>query len=194
MITPYPKTFSGQIAVQEQGEFENFLNFIREKQIESYLEVGVGRGDSFHEIVSQMPLGSRALAIDLPEQAWGLNDSQIMLQHAVIDLNREGYRTEFIFADSKWPEVIRDVEAAAPFDLVFIDGDHTYDGVKSDFENYGKLGKYVAFHDIVDSMEPNLVNEVIEVPLFWQELKQKYRYEEFIVEGSNMGIGLIYNG
>lgn len=39
--------------------------------------------------------------------------------------------------------------ACGPYDFVFIDADHTYAAVKSDWENYGPLGRVVAFHDIL---------------------------------------------
>jgi predicted O-methyltransferase YrrM len=38
-----------------------------------------------------------------------------------------------------------------PIDLLFIDGDHTYDGVRSDYSMYSPLvrrGGLIAFHDI----------------------------------------------
>jgi len=33
------------------------------------------------------------------------------------------------------------------YDLAFIDGDHTYEGVKKDFENLKDRAKYILFHD-----------------------------------------------
>ena len=38
-----------------------------------------------------------------------------------------------------------------PLDLLFIDGDHSYDGVRADFELYGRLvrpGGLIALHDV----------------------------------------------
>ena len=35
-----------------------------------------------------------------------------------------------------------------PYDLVFIDGDHSPAGVRADWQNYGPMARLVAFHDI----------------------------------------------
>jgi hypothetical protein len=76
---------------------------------------------------------------------------------------------------------------------VFIDGDHLYDGVKTDWENYGPMGsKYVVFHDICGDIHGSGYGGV-EVCRFWHELKSKkgYQFEEFIGLNSPMGIGRV---
>lgn len=191
MITPYPHTFSGEQAVQEKEEFESFLGFVSEKNIKSYLEIGVARGDTFHEIVGEIPVGATAVAIDYPEKSWGLTQSQMMLKAAIKDLKKTGYDVRVIWGDSRYKGVIENASKDGPFDLIFIDGDHTYEGVKADFENYSPMGKLIAFHDIANDMKRNSKGELIEVPVFWNELKQEYKHWEFIVKGSNMGIGII---
>ena len=50
------------------------------------------------------------------------------------------------------------------FDIVFIDGDHSYHGVKNDYEICKKSGKIYVFHDIINSVCPGVVQ-------FWNELK-----------------------
>lgn len=62
-------------------------------------------------------------------------------------------------------------------DFAFIDGDHTYEGVKADFLNYGNLvrpGGVIAFHDILPVSEfPD-----IQVFRFWQEIKDDFNTKE----------------
>jgi hypothetical protein len=187
------KTFSGLPAVQYRGEYLPFLDFVSSLNITSYMEVGVARGDTFHDIVSLMPIGSRALAVDYPMQSWGLENSNKYLNAAIADLREKGYIVNVIYGDSQSPEIIKQVRKHEMFDLCFIDGDHTYKGVKADYENYGLFAKYAAFHDIADHMKPNKRGELIEVPIFWQELKQRRKFREWvdIYERYPMGIGIV---
>lgn len=186
------QTFSGAPAVQIESELEGLLGVVRERAPRSYIEVGVGRGDTFHAIVSAMPPGSRAVAVDDPEQAWGLEGSRAQLVRAAADLTRKGYDVHLIFGNSRATRVIDEAAALGPFDMAFLDGDHTLKGVTSDWIHYGSGVPVVAFHDIVDTMRPNLLGEVIEVPKFWEVLKSGVAHVEFVAPGSTMGIGVAY--
>jgi len=77
-------------------------------------------------------------------------------------------------------------------DLLFIDGDHRYEGVKKDFEMYGPLVKkngIIAFHDIAVHT-PELDCQVYR---FWNEIKKDYNFREIVKEGdpNSLGIGII---
>jgi hypothetical protein len=62
------------------------------------------------------------------------------------------------------------------FDLIFIDGDHSYNGVKNDYEISKNSGKIFVFHDIVNDVCLGVVQ-------FWNELKSSeantYDFFEF---------------
>ena len=56
----------------------------------------------------------------------------------------------FLVGDTHLPETLAAAKEYAPFDCIFIDGDHSTEGVKMDFEMYSPLvrkGGIVGFHD-----------------------------------------------
>lgn len=185
----YPKTFSGEPAVQVESELLLFLQLLKLEGVTSYLEVGVGRGDTFHEVVSSLPKGSKAVAVDLPSSRWGFDNSKAQLQAVIDDLSAD-YDVRVIFGDSQAFEVVG--AAKGQYDCVFIDGDHSYEGVKADYENYGKMGRIVAFHDIAYAPNQKEPWGGIEVKRFWNEIKQGRKSKEFVEIDGNMGIGVLY--
>lgn len=76
-------------------------------------------------------------------------------------------------------------------DLLFIDGDHTYEGVKQDFNNYIKYLNprgIIILHDIA-LISKNKGKDSIEVYKFWNEIDEN-TYNKFPFFASN-GLGLI---
>ncbi|MCF8199343.1 MAG: class I SAM-dependent methyltransferase [Sulfuritalea sp.] len=74
-------------------------------------------------------------------------------------------------------------------DFLFIDGDHTVEGVTADYEEYREFvrpGGVIAFHDIVDrqSIASNQVGQ------FWQRLKKVADVEEFVENQFQTGYGI----
>lgn len=104
---------------------------------------------------------------------------------------------EGISANSFHNETINYVKNFSPngYDLIFIDGDHTYDGVKKDFDNYFPMlnkNGVMFFHDIVDSEYHRESN--CYVSKMWQEIKNNFEHIEILdpENGDWGGIGLIY--
>ena len=79
-------------------------------------------------------------------------------------------------------------------DILFIDGDHSYAGVKEDFlmySSYVKPGGIVFFHDIVASEDH--ARQGCFVDQFWNEAKVGHTFTEIIGEPLTWGgIGVIW--
>jgi hypothetical protein len=76
-----------------------------------------------------------------------------------------------------------------PIDFLFIDGDHTYNGVKRDFELYSPLvckEGLIGFHDVA----PHVPDGTYGVRRLWDELKPAYKWQEIIAHQSQRGFGI----
>lgn len=72
-------------------------------------------------------------------------------------------------------ESLKDLLAGRSIDFLFIDGDHSYAGVKQDFNTYSPLvrqGGIIALHDAY-----LFENDTTAVRLFWDEIRNKYSSE-----------------
>ena len=179
----------------ENPECMRMKEIIRETQCRSMLEIGSLWGWNYYHLASTMPIGSKIRSIDLQghddfgnKWDWYNNTNESLLQFNQ-ELNDGGWDSSIYLGDSHGMEAIQFGESEGPYDLVYIDGDHSYEGVKADWKNFGKLAtKVIGFHDIDN---PNMG-----VKQFWNELKNAYRHEEIILisneNKSHRGIGIIY--
>lgn len=150
----------GNTFQQVYEEITTFAFWLKGFQPHNILEVGF-KGVTFH-IFSQLSTGKK-VAVDIDDD-WRRTVSHFMM-----------YDEEFKFfqGNSQSIEMREKVQEFCPkYDLIFIDGDHSYDGVRKDFELYkGLLSDrgYVVFHDI----DPDHVfadNYGGQVYKFWEEL------------------------
>jgi len=201
------KTFSGRAASQHPDELGPFTDLLVAHGVRSYLEIGARHGDTFHHVMSALPVGSVGIAVDLPGGAWGQAKSQPALLRAVKDLTARGYRCAAVFGDSTSPEVFTAVaqaldrlavnhESPRGFDAALIDGDHRYAGVSRDYRIWGPCAPITAFHDVAgEGVRQKTTGDPVEVPRLWREIKADpggpCEIREFIGEGSAMGIGVI---
>jgi len=93
----------------------------------------------------------------------------------------DGRKVPDILGDSRDPETLKVLEerlGGRPIDILFIDGLHTYDGVKQDFWAYSPLcSGIVAFHDIEAGRFEGVKKK--QVWKFWDDLKE----ESYIKDG-----------
>lgn len=182
-MIPLSPEFLAKYAIQQKpDEFARLLAIASECR--SILEIGSCLGGSTVALARCMPKGSRIVAMDYckPKKFPAEMDVEAYLKRRIDELRAEGYDSHLIVGDSKDPIIAMLAGSLGPYDLVFIDGDHSQEGCSADWLHYGPMGKIVAFHDIRGCPGVTAV---------WNELKAKYRTEEF-VSGKTMGIGVLW--
>lgn len=192
MIDPFYRTK----LLQHVGEHDAFLSILNAEKVRSYLEIGSMYGGSLWRVAHSLPKGSRVVSVDF---AIDTPAAKPHLEDCVSELCKEGYDAHFIYGDSRSQEVIEQARLLGPFDCVFLDGDHTLEGVKSDWVNYGPMGRLVGFHDISwnatwRSSVPGRPFKAMGVPELWAELKAKHRHHEIRMHSPQnyYGIGILW--
>jgi cephalosporin hydroxylase len=119
----------------------------------------------------------KKISLDLPGGPYGFEeDSGLDMQSGRDFLKRSWAPNVFVVhGDSHAMQSRRQIDELLlqdELDFLFIDGDHTYEGVRADYEMYrGFVRKdgFIAFHDINDSMFHRQRN--VGVSSLWRELE-----------------------
>jgi predicted O-methyltransferase YrrM len=182
---------------QVQSEVSELLEIINRMKPKVILEIGTANGGSlflFSHVASE---GATIISIDLPGGRFG-GGYPAWRTPLYKSFALPGQKMYLLRADSHRRDALEQVKAildGREIDFLFIDGDHTYEGVKTDFEMYSSLVRkegIIAFHDIVLGGWESVGG----VPQFWNEVKSYYRDKEReIVQDRSQGgfgIGLLY--
>ena len=182
-------------AIQSQqirSEFLELAKMVKEQNCKYIMEIGTYRGGTLF-VFSQLA-APRATVISLDFHFSLLGKMYGALQKPLLrKFVRNGKSLFLLRQNSHLPQtlkVVRDLLQGHELDFLFIDGDHTYEGVREDFLMYSQLvreGGLIAFHDVAESGGSR------EVHRLWSELKPNYQHEEFIHETGRgaMGIGVL---
>jgi hypothetical protein len=167
-----------------------FLKFlIRECKPDSFVELGVHNGFSYFvgcQSIQECKLSSKAFAVDhwLGDSQAGFFDDNVF--QSVINLNQK-YSNFSTLLKMSFDEALGQFGNSS-IDLLHIDGFHSYESVKKDFESW------------LPKMSPNAIvllhgihvrRNTFGVYLFWKELKKLYKTIEFV--GSH-GLGVVFLG
>jgi predicted O-methyltransferase YrrM len=182
---------------QRRGEIAALMAIVERERPSTVLEIGTANGGTLFLLARCASADATLISVDLEGGPYGggYPPWRVRLYEAFADA---GQRVVLLRGDSHLPgtrDGVRALLAGRALDLLFIDGDHSYEGVSRDLGLYGPLvreGGLVALHDIVPGPE-DLVGGV---PRLWAELKGRHDHEELIVdrEQGGFGIGVIRQG
>jgi cephalosporin hydroxylase len=182
-------------AQQVPFELAEFAKLILAQQPKVIVEIGTSRGGTLFTLCRLAPPTSAIISIDMPGAGFG---EAYTSQH--VDLfnlfpSRE-QTLHVITADSHQLETrerVISLLSGREIDLLFIDGDHSYEGVKTDFQMFSPLvaeSGSIVLHDIAESTKfPEC-----RVKAFWDEVKCEFRHREIVADQKQgwAGIGVLW--
>lgn len=180
---------------QIEEEIKDLLKVLYIIEPKYVLEIGTAGGGSLFLLSQVISDDANLISIDMPNGRFGggYPKYRIPLYKLLAKKNQKIYLIRKDSHSLVTYNKVKSVLKGQKLDFIFIDGDHTYEGVKKDFELYSTLvseNGIIAFHDIVNGSEKNVGG----VPRYWSELKQNYKYNEFVKDWDQegYGIGFIY--
>ena len=177
---------------QHAEEIVPFIAMARAEKPRLACEIGTQRGGNNFLLSWAIPEIEQMIGLDLFVQ------NRLQLRH----FRRKGLNLSLIDGSSHSERTVMKVKAllgGAKLDLLFIDGDHRYEGVLADFHRYRPLvrdGGLIAFHDIQPDGRDQGETRAFSggVPDVWRHIRAQYPSQEFIrdrLTQRGRGIGVI---
>lgn len=179
---------------QVRSEILSLLGELDQLKPKSILEIGTANGGTLF-LFCRLSLDPEGIAIslDLPGGRFGGGYPRwrSRLYRTFVSKKQEIFLLRVDSHDSSSLSNVYEILGGRKLDFLFIDGDHSYEGVKRDFQLYSPLVRengIIALHDIAK-------HQGIEsqVDLFWREISAKYSSKEFLESSSQgwAGIGML---
>lgn len=178
--------------IQVPEEIVSLLYDVRKLNPKNVLEIGTFRGGTLYLWTRLAQPDATIVSVDLPGGKFGGGYSRLRTP-IYRRFAREGQKLRLLRAnshDANTLETVKQLFGNAKVDFLFIDGDHTYEGVKRDWEMYSPLvrkGGLIAFHDVAGNYEETQVKRC------WDSIKDNYTHREYVARSDGLyGIGVLF--
>lgn len=167
------------VADQIPEELRRFADVLGEHEPKTVLEIGTAKGGTLYLWSRLCAEGATMVSIDMPGMMGSVRPTNRALYRKFG--RSRGVTIHTIDADSQVEPTRKRAEellAGKPVDFLFIDGDHSYEGVQRDFELYAPLvrpGGLVVFHDIAIGAPDNWIR----CKEFWETIEGDQYLERF---------------
>jgi predicted O-methyltransferase YrrM len=192
---PLTKRGSEFAALQKPQELSELLWLVEELAPRAVLEIGTYAGGTLYCLCRLARPDATIISIDLPSGRFGGGYTDERAEEMQMLFPSEQQTLKLIRDDSHLPvtlERVKEILDGRQLDLLHIDGDHTYEGVKSDFDIYSPIvreGGMIVFHDILEHGP----DSGCEVATFWNEIRDDYEHVELAVVPYRWGgIGVVW--
>jgi cephalosporin hydroxylase len=175
---------------QIETEIRSLLDWVAPMAPRRVCEIGMAMGGTTFLLGQALPSVEHLVGVDL----------LVRHKQRLRYFSRPRQRLTFLEGSSYAPEMVERMRAelgGQELDLLFIDGDHTFDGVAKDFAFYRRFvraGGVIVFHDIEDDYKTRYGRDTGrwagEVPRFWRQLKPHYQTREFVESPDQDGLGI----
>ena len=175
---------------QIKSEIKSLVELLQKHKPEKYIEIGTADGGTHFLIRKLCKSIEFSVAVDTD-----------IRNKMLLDMITETKESRYVRGFSNHKGTVAVVESLfsnkAEVDVLFIDGDHSYDGVKSDFDCYSHLvctGGLIIFHDVVEDWGQRYGQKTNKytggVPKFFAEIKGDYDHYVFIEDQKQDGFGI----
>ncbi len=177
-------------ANQKISEFSKLIRVVKKRKLETVVEIGTAKGGTFATWCTLAQPDALLISIDLPGgmHGGGYSEDDAERFDAYGGPNQQLHFLRQDSHDQATLDALKQMLGLRKVDFLMIDGDHTYEGVRADYEMYSPLvadGGLIAFHDILE--HPQIPD--CQVDRLWSELRVTGESEEFTDPDDERGWG-----